>query len=354
MKSFFTAFLFFILYAATSFLYLSFFMPFNEVFFVSFITLLALGMIVTYAAKFCAVTYSSLFVSTALLSIVIGSIAAALVIVCGRIVFGDIAPPRSLDVLLRFLLPFTTTILSYWSIKSLLASLSRNSSAITAMGNPEEHRGGKFFLPDVDALEDGRIVDLARTGLFDGQIVVPTFLQKEVRALSESPEDVYKQRGRKALESLRRLEAFQKISTKVKDISVPDVGNFADKLVRAARAIDATIITSEFSPLRLDAEPGLYLAIDSIANALRPPIPKGEFLPIKIQRLGKEPKQGIGYLDDGTMVVVNGGGDHLGKTVRTQVLSQKYSSSGKIVFCNVREEGFEDKVPCLNFSTSTL
>jgi uncharacterized protein YacL len=106
--------------------------------------------------------------------------------------------------------------------------------------------------------------------------------------------------------------------------------------------LNISLLTNESSPFRSETEQGMYLAIDTIANSLRPPIPKGEALSIKIQRLGKEPKQGIGYLDDGTMVVVNGGGDFLGKNVRTQVLSQKYSSSGKIVFCNVRDEDDSD------------
>jgi uncharacterized protein YacL len=115
-----------------------------------------------------------------------------------------------------------------------------------------------------------------------------------------------------------------------------------EKILRSAKMAQSFVLTNEVTPLRSDAE--CFFAIDAIANALRPPIPKGEMLSIKIQRLGKEPKQGIGYLDDGTMVVVNGGGDFLRRTVRTQVLSQKYSSSGKIVFCNVCEDGYDERI----------
>ena len=140
----------------------------------------------------------------------------------------------------------------------------------------------------------------------------------------------------------------------MKDVPVSETGNISEKIISAAHSLEAMIITSEFSPLKLDSSPGLYLAIDSIANAVRPPIPKGEYLCIKIQRLGKEPKQGIGYLDDGTMVVVNGGGDHLGRMVKTEVLSQKYSSSGKIVFCNVREEDADERTTSPSYSQNPL
>ena len=88
------------------------------------------------------------------------------------------------------------------------------------------------------------------------------------------------------------------------------------------------------SPLRNEEDEVSVISLETIAAALKPGAQRGEILSIKIQRLGKEPKQGVGYLDDGTMVVVNGGGEFLGQLIRTQVLSQKYSSSGKIIFCN--------------------
>jgi uncharacterized protein YacL len=326
-------------------------MPFNEVFFTSLAALVGMGVLVTYAIKFFAQNFSALQLVTTLLSLVVGSIVAAIIILCGRVVFGGLAIPAPIEIFLRFLLPFTTTVLAFFSLRYVFDSFSLRRSGATDDENSEES-SKKVFLPDLEALEDGRLVDLARTGLFDNQIVIPSFLQKEIKILAESTDETTKMRGKKALESFKRLEAFQKISNKSKEITIPETVDISEKILRTARALGATIITSEFLPLRVDAEPGLYLAIDSIANALRPPIPRGEFLLIKIQRLGKEPKQGIGYLDDGTMVVVNGGGDHLGKTVKTQVLSQKYSSSGKIVFCNVREEDAEDHTSSFSYTTT--
>lgn len=187
-------------------------------------------------------------------------------------------------------------------------------------------------------LEDGRIVDLVRLGLFEGQLFVPSFLSKELKIQSENSDDFIRNRARKALDSLKRLETVSQYGIQYKDVYAPDALELSEKILFLSKAEQMTILTNE-SALRIeDQNQGQFLSIETIASALKPPIPKGENLSIKIQRLGKEPRQGIGYLEDGTMVVVNGGGDYLGRMVRTQVLSQKYSTSGKIVFCNVREE----------------
>jgi uncharacterized protein YacL len=345
MKSLFSMFAFLLLYMGAVVLYLSSFLPLDNTFFTYVAFFLICGVFMTYVVSYLVKQRSSLLAASILISLVVGCAASAVLIVCGKIIFGDLSMPQPYASFLRLLLPFCATLMSFWGVQSFLSYLSRMSGIANGEDSLLDTNGRRYFLPDVTALEDGRIVDLARTGLFDGQIIVPQFLHKEIKSLAESDDENDKIRGRKAQESVRRLETFQKISPRVKDVFVPECAEISEKILRAAKTLEATIITSEFSPLRADSDPGLYIAIDSIANALRPPIPKGDFLSIRIQRLGKEPKQGIGYLDDGTMVVVNGGGDHLQKTVKAQVLSQKYSSSGKIVFCNVREECIDDRAP---------
>ena len=173
----------------------------------------------------------------------------------------------------------------------------------------------KKFIPDQSALEDGRIVDLARTGLFDGQIIIPSFLPQELRAQSEIGDEPSRARAKKAFEALRRLEGIPHFSFQPQEIPIADVGSLNEKLAITAKRLHATLLTNE--TCRSEGEQSLYLTVDAIASALRPAIPKGEVLSIKIQRPGKEAKQGIGYLEDGTMVVVNGGEDYLGRTVRT-------------------------------------
>jgi uncharacterized protein YacL len=234
--------------------------------------------------------------------------------------------------------------LSYVSLQSIplfFNSADQHSSyADSSDFNPA---GMRKFIPDISCLEDGRIVDLARLGLFENQLLIPHFLTKELKYLSENGDEYAKARAKRALDSIRKLETIPRLGLQFKDLSAPLPLEITEKLAHVAKNEVCSIISSDTSIKPEDPSQGYILTIDTIASSLKPPIPKGESLAIKIQRLGKEPKQGIGYLDDGTMVVVNGGGDFLGKTVRTQVLSQKYSTSGKIVFCNVRHED-EDRI----------
>ena len=265
----------------------------------------------------------------ATLSIIIGFGATTFLVFCAeQLSHGTIIHPLiGCGVILTLLCSLITV--SYVGLQ--------NTSLFQA-GSGHDGSALRTFILDQSALEDGRVVDLARMGLFDGQIIVPSFLPQELKNQVETADEPSKARARRALEALRRLESIPHFTVLEREISSIDGSDLSENLSMAAKRLHATLLTNETLPCRLDGDQGPHLSVDTIVSALRPAIPKGELLLIKIQRLGKEAKQGIGYLEDGTMVVVNGGGDYLGRTVRTQVLSQKYSSSGKIIFCNVREE----------------
>jgi uncharacterized protein YacL len=191
------------------------------------------------------------------------------------------------------------------------------------------------LLLDISSLEDGRLTDLARTGILDSQLVVASFILKEIQKGMESQDEVTKTRFRKCFEQLKRLENMPNLGLVHKDFHTSELDDLTTKLIKTAKLVGASIMTSEQSTVKQGDEEGvIFIAIENIANSIKPTAQRGEVLTIKIQRPGKEPKQGVGYLEDGTMVVVNGGGDFLGETIKTQVLSQKYSSSGKIIFCN--------------------
>lgn len=201
-----------------------------------------------------------------------------------------------------------------------------------------QNESGRAIIPDLACLEDGRICDLVRTGLLDQQLILPYFLIEKVKDMMEEEDEFLKERARQSLDSIRRLEAFGILCKRHPDVRTKNDGSFQDTLLEYARVNKATILSND-SSLQTSIKPEHYdvpiVFLEAIASSLKPTIPKGQQLSIKIQRLGKEPKQGIGYLDDRTMVVVNGGGDYLGRTVKIQILSQKYSTSGKIIFCNL-------------------
>ena len=189
------------------------------------------------------------------------------------------------------------------------------------------------ILVDLSAIEDARLLELARTGIVDDQLVIAEFIMDEIQKGSESHDEMVRTKYRKCAEHIKRLESFPNLKMRVKAFTDLEGGDPANRLARAAAASHVPVLTSD-APARYEEWGLIVISLEILANALKPAAQKGEALLIKIARLGKEPKQGVGYLDDGTMVVVNGGGEYLGHTIRTQVLSQKYSSSGKIIFCN--------------------
>lgn len=305
------------------------------------IALAIAGVCLAEVVRLLARAWSPRMLLIGLVSLIVGFGAATFIVLCSQILFGLQAFPQMFEPFLRFLLPLSATLCAFSGLQAFPVSKTQREASGDAVQLNIDGERVRTYIPDVSALEDGRVIDLARTGIFDNQIIIPTFLPTDLRYLSETGEEASRIRAKKALDALRKLESLPKLNVRSQDFYIPDELELNEKVAKAAKISHSLVMTNEVAPLRPDIE--CYFAIDSIANALRPPIPKGEMLSIKIQRLGKEPKQGIGYLDDGTMVVVNGGGDFLGRTVRTQVLSQKYSSSGKIVFCNVREEDFEER-----------
>src|SRR3989338_9826200 len=123
------------------------------------------------------------------------------------------------------------------------------------------------------------------------------------------------------------------------DTDFPETKDIMGKLIRLARLFDANILTADISRIQMANIEGVRIInLHNLSNALKPLMQAGEHIKIKIQRYGKEPRQGVGYLDDGTMVVVNGGGQYIRQTIDAQVLSVKHTTSGRVIFCNAADE----------------
>ena len=202
----------------------------------------------------------------------------------------------------------------------------------------------KDLIVDASVLSDARILDMAASGILDNHIVIPRFLIKELYAQAEVSDEMSRTKAKRALEVAKKLEAIPELDLRYNDTDFPDVKDPMSKLVRLARLIDANILTADISRIQMAAIEGVrVINIHVLSNALKPLMQAGEHIKIKIQRYGKEPRQGVGYLDDGTMVVVNGGGQYIGETIDAQVLSVKHTTSGRMIFCNASDE--EGKYP---------
>lgn len=204
----------------------------------------------------------------------------------------------------------------------------------------------KDILVDASILSDSRIIDLANSGLIDQHLIIPRFIMKELYAEAETGDESAKSKARRCLETIKKLEELPGLNVRYNDTDFPEVKDQLNKLIRLARLIDANILTADISRVQIATIEGVRIInLHTLSNALKPLMQAGEKLSIKIQRYGKEERQGVGYLDDGTMVVVNGGGDYIGEVIEVQVLSVKHTASGRMIFCNTiegheNEEGF--------------
>ena len=188
-------------------------------------------------------------------------------------------------------------------------------------------------------LSDDRIIDVATSGLLDHRLIIPRFVIKELNSMVESHEEILNKKGSHALSIVKKLDSLPSLHLTYDDTYFPDAKDCNQKIIQLANMVSANILTSDMSTLNIDHESNIrVINMQTLANAFKPLLNSNESLFIKVQRYGKEPHQGIGYLDDGTMVVVNGGGEHIGQTIKSQVLSVKHTSSGRIIFCNATIE----------------
>jgi uncharacterized protein YacL len=197
----------------------------------------------------------------------------------------------------------------------------------------------KDILLDLSSVGDARIIDLAASGLLDKRLVLPRFLLKELHKQEESPDEFIASKAKRSLDVVKKLETLLNLHLRYQDTEFPEVKEMTGKILRLARLLDADVLSADINRIQMAQIEGVrVINIHALSNALKPLMQHGEFLKIKIQRYGKEELQGVGYLEDGTMVVVNGGGDYIGEIITASVLSVKHTLSGRMIFCNVVEE----------------
>lgn len=197
----------------------------------------------------------------------------------------------------------------------------------------------KDILLDTSALCDPRIIDLAASGLLDKHLVLPRFVLKELHEQEEGRDEMASSRAKRALEVAKKLETQPELGLRYQETDFPEVKEVTDKVLRLARLLDASVLSADINRVQMAQVEGVRIInIHALSNALKPLMQRGEVMRIKIQRHGKEDRQGVGYLEDGTMVVVNGGGDFIGETITVHVLSVKHTTSGRMIFCNVAED----------------
>lgn len=241
-------------------------------------------------------------------------------------------PVSQLKPIGPYLLLPMTLVIAY--VGSELAA-AKHRDILRLFGAKVESDGARSKLLDTSALIDGRIADIARAGFLEGELVVSVFVLEELQHIADSHEDVRRARGKRGLEVVTKLRKEKRLITIDEDPTA--IQAVDSKLVRVASSHDWAIVTNDVNLAKIAAAQGVHvLNVNELANALKPEFVPGEHFELKIVREGKERGQGVGYLDDGTMVIVDQGGDSVGERVEVEVSSMLQSPTGKLVFTRLR------------------
>lgn len=242
--------------------------------------------------------------------------------------FGDILP--FIGVILFSYLGITVFIMRKDDIFSVFRMTlpSRSSEA-----KSEEENSGRSILLDTSVIIDGRIADIARTGFIFGTFLIPRFVLNELQYIADSADSMRRQRGRRGMEVLSQLQKDATVPVQISDIDVEGVREVDEKLVVLARQMKSPILTNDYNLNRVAELQGVpVLNVNELANAVKSVLLPGEPLLVDIIQEGKESGQGVGYLDDGTMVVVEDGREHLNEQVTVMVTKVLQTAAGRMIF----------------------
>ncbi len=199
--------------------------------------------------------------------------------------------------------------------------------------------GGPHILVDSSAIIDGRIAEIVESGFLYGTLVVPRFVLDEVQKIADSPDALRRNRGRRGLEILMRMQKDSPTPVKIVDDDAPEFAEVDAKLVALAKRFSRAVLTNDFNLNRVAELQGVrVLNINSLANAVKPALLPGEELRIRIIQPGKESGQGVGFLDDGTMIVVEAGARFMDADVDVAVTRVLQTVAGRMVFAQIRQD----------------
>jgi uncharacterized protein YacL len=249
-------------------------------------------------------------------------------------------------------LPFFGVILfSYLGISLFVMRQGDIMSLLSALGGRGESGGSsswtnlnRTILLDTSVIIDGRVADIAKTGFLPGTLLIPRFVLNELQYIADSPDGLRRQRGRRGMEVLADLQKQPNILVRISDIDAEGVREVDDKLVVLARQLKCPILTNDYNLNRVAELQGVtILNINELANAVKSVVLPGEHMTLNIFQEGKEFGQGVGYMDDGTMVVVENGHDFIGEYKEVVVTKVLQTAAGRMIFARVEEENGKKK-----------
>ena len=223
--------------------------------------------------------------------------------------------------------------LPYLCISFLLQTKDQFRFVIPYVEFARELKGGRPMILDSSALIDGRIADIVDTNVIDAQLVVPQFILQEVQDIADSHDKIRRSRGRRGLDVLKKLQQDPKVDVKVHEADGPDTKTVDQRLIEISQKLNGRLVTNDVNLNKMAGVQGIdVINLNDVANSLKPRFIPGEHVRIRIIKEGEGQEQGVGYLDDGTMVVVEHGVREMGHEVDTIVTSVLQNSAGRMIF----------------------
>ena len=214
-----------------------------------------------------------------------------------------------------------------------LSSQKWGTSLNFPFGGETEKKGGDIKLLDTSVIIDGRIADIAETGFICGTLILPKFVLNEIQALADSKDPIKRSRARRGLDVLNKLKEIQTLDMKIFSKDYMDIKGVDAKLIALAKELTASIITNDYNLNKVAKLDSIQiLNLNDLANAMKPVLLPGEEMELDVIKEGKENNQGVGYLADGTMVVVANGVNFIGRKINVKVTSILQTSAGRIIF----------------------
>jgi uncharacterized protein YacL len=279
---------------------------------------------------------------SALIGLVIGLLIAALLAFPLSMLpapFGQIMP--FVGVLIFGYFGVAVLVMRQNDFTHVLSSITNRGGS--SDGRPSSLGEGRAILLDTSVIIDGRIADIARTGFIPGTLLIPRFVLNELQYIADSPDSLRRQRGRRGMEVLTELQKEPSIPVHISDIDVEGVREVDDKLVILARQMRCPILTNDYNLNRIAELQGvIILNVNELANAVKSVLLPGENLGIRVIQEGKETGQGVGYMDDGTMVVIENGRDYMNQEITVMVTKVLQTAAGRMIFARPEDHHVND------------
>ncbi|TVP86280.1 MAG: PIN/TRAM domain-containing protein [Alkalicoccus sp.] len=211
-------------------------------------------------------------------------------------------------------------------------SQSRNEKKEES-AEPARKNEAKLKILDTSVIIDGRIADICQSGFIEGTLIIPEFVLEELQHIADSSDALKRNRGRRGLDILNKIQKELDVDVEIYEGDFEEIQEVDSKLVKLAKVMNGFVVTNDFNLNKVcDLQGVAVLNINDLANAVKPVVLPGEEMPVQVIKDGKEQNQGIGYLDDGTMIVVEEGSSQIGKTIEVVVTSVLQTSAGRMIF----------------------